>query len=173
MKGLTVEADQALAPVREWLLAAARQEARSIEEAAGRQAVALVEQARADAAAALERGRREGEDAAAEAAARELARSRREARAIVLRARADLLARVREAVRGAAAELRAEESYPLLVERLRRRATATLGEAARVSEAPEGGVRARLGSRQVDLSLPILAERALRDLEAEVSSLWS
>jgi vacuolar-type H+-ATPase subunit E/Vma4 len=170
---LAPEAEQALAPVRTWLLDAARADADALLAQAAAEAEARLARAQAEAAALVETARAEGEALGTEAAARELTRARREARARLLRAQADLLDRLREQARAAVLALRADAGYPALVEQLTARARAVLGPDAAVTEADLGGVVGQAGSRRVDLSLPALAEWAIADLGAEVTRLWS
>jgi hypothetical protein len=42
-----------------------------------------------------------------------------------------------------------------------------------VQESPDGGVVAVAGSRRLDLSLPVLAEREVDRLGSEVERLWA
>jgi vacuolar-type H+-ATPase subunit E/Vma4 len=173
MSGLSSEAEQALRPVRDRLLATARQDAEALSGAAREDAAGRIRRATAQAETLLEQARAEGEAQAADAVARELARAGREARTIVLRARADLADQVRSAARTAVVALRDDPGYPALRERLVAMALAALGTDAVVTEAPDGGIRATRGSRSVDLSLPVLAERAFDRLGQEVTRLWS
>lgn len=166
-------ADAALAPVRRWLLDAARRDADAEVAAARVEAAERLATARTEAAGLVEEARAEGAAQGAEAAARELARARREARATVLRTQAALREQLLAEARTAAATLRETPEYPALRESLARRAQQALGAGAVVSEAPEGGVVATDGARRVDLSLPVLAERAVARLGMEVTGLWT
>lgn len=166
MNRLPAEADRALAPVRSWLSGQAQERAAALLDEARAQAEAVLAEARSRAAAQLGRARDEGRRQAAADLARQASATRRQARAVVLgarqQARQELLVAVREAVAG----LRSDAAlYPQLLHRLGALARETLGEQAEVVESGEGGVLARHGSRQVDLSLPALAERTLADLE--------
>lgn len=167
------ESVAALAPVRSWLLATAHQDAEAELTDAHADVENVLARARAEAAELLVAARADGAAQGAEAAARALTRGRREARATVLRAQADLQTALREQARAAVLALRDHEDYPALRDELARRARAVLGPEATITEAPSGGIVAHRGSRSVDLSLPVLADRALERLGGEVARLWT
>lgn len=164
---------QALGPVRDWLVETARRDADTVLARARTEAEERLARARAGAAELVTAARAEGAAQGAEAAARELARARREARASVLRAQTELQEQLRVQAREAVSALRSDAGYPALREQLAARAVAALGPGASVTEAPSGGVEARTGGRRVDLSLAVLADRALARLGAEVTRLWT
>jgi vacuolar-type H+-ATPase subunit H len=170
---LTPEAEQALTPVRDWLLADARREGDAERAAAGTDAEARLDAARSEAAQIVEAARAEGEALGAESAARELARSRREARSVVLGVQAELATMLRDRARSAVAELGAGPEGPALRAHLDTRARGMLGPSAVVGESAGGGRVAVAGSRRVDLSWQALADAALARLGAEVTRLWS
>lgn len=173
MTDLTDEAEAALEPVRERLLADAREDAEKVVAAARQDAAARLDHTRQDTAATVARAREAGRTQAEEAVAREVARARREARGVLLAARETVRLQVRDAVHAAAVELSQEPGYPDLLVALAASARSALGENAVVREAPDGGVLAEAGSLRVDLSLPALADQALRDGEREVALLWT
>jgi vacuolar-type H+-ATPase subunit E/Vma4 len=173
MTVLASESLDALAPVRERLLADARQEADRVLRAAREQAAAQLDQARAEAVATVERGRQAGHDLAVESVAHELARARREARGVVLAAQEEIRQRVRQAVRDAAAEWSAGPEAGRLREALLARVRDALGPDAEVRPAVDGGFVGSAGSRRVDGSLTRLVDAVLDERAREVSRLWS
>jgi vacuolar-type H+-ATPase subunit E/Vma4 len=170
---LPPDAEAALDPVRAQLIGDARREADRLIGDARREAQARLEQARREAEATVQQAREAGAAQAAQSVAREVARARREARGVVLATQEVLRQRVRAAVRSAAGALRAEAGYPDLLAALGSSARAVLGDGAVVREAPDGGVLADRGSLRVDLSLPVLADRALNERAGEVAVLWT
>jgi vacuolar-type H+-ATPase subunit E/Vma4 len=164
---------EALEPVRSALLARARATADADAARAAADADALLEQARARAAGIAATARADGERDAATVRAREAARAHREARETVLRAQQEAYAELRRQARVQVRALQDDPSYPALLERLRRQAVAELGADATVRVHPDGGVVAESAGRRLDLSLPALADRAVDDLGAEVTSLWA
>lgn len=162
----------ALDPVRSGLLRAAHADADALLARTEREAAARLDQARAEARAILDEARRQGEADGADAARDLLVRARREARSRTLSARRkpyeDLRREAAERVR----ELRRADGYAALRERLEQRARVLLGTGAEVTEHADGGVVAQVPGRRVDLSLTVLAERALDSMGAEVRSLW-
>ncbi len=173
MNALTPDAERALVPVRDRLLADARQEAQQLVHEARLAADERLAQARREAEGIIEQARADGEAQAAEAVERTVARARRQARRIVLAAQESLRAQLRGAVHSRAVGLRREPGYPDVQAQLTAAARGVLGPDATVREAPEGGVLAQVGSRRVDLSLPALADRALDALEGEATRLWT
>jgi vacuolar-type H+-ATPase subunit E/Vma4 len=163
----------ALAPVREWLLDDARREAEQLVADARADAAERLAQAREEARAMVAQAREAGAAHAEEAVALDVARARREARGVLLAAEESLRQRVRDGVHAGADALRQDPGYPDLLAGLATSAREVLGASALVHEAPGGGVIAQLGWRRVDLSLPALADRALRSVEGEVASLWT
>jgi len=105
----------------------------------------------------------------------DLARARADANHEILAVRAELRGRLIAEARRAAVELRRHPRYPELLDRLEALARSQLGPAAAIDRAPgpAGGLVATAGHRRVDYSLPSLAERALADLEDEVTASWN
>ena len=151
----------ALAPVRADLLATAHASAaRELAEAEA-QATAVETAAREQARAVVVAARAEGEELGLAQAARRVARARRDAREQVLAARLRRHEVVHQAARDRASALRDDPDYPRILARLEELALARLGPGAVVTESPAGGVTARAGSRQLDLTLPTLAEQGV------------
>jgi vacuolar-type H+-ATPase subunit E/Vma4 len=164
---------EALEPVRSALLARARADAAADIARAAADAEALLERARARAADMVAAARAEGERDAAAVRAREAARAHREAREQVLRAQQDAYAELRRQARVRVRDLQDEPSYPALLDRLRQQAVTQLGLDATVRVHPDGGVVAESAGRRLDLSLPVLADRAVDDIGVEVTTLWA
>lgn len=171
MTTLPPDADAALAPLREALLADARAAASAILGEAEERAAALVAAAEEEAAGIRVAAVAAGEEAARSEVALRSARVRRQAHEEVLTAQEELRLELRRRVRQGAAGLRADARYPVLLERLRERARAALGPEAVLTEAPEGGLVAEAGSRRLDLTLPTLADAALA--RSETGGLWA
>jgi vacuolar-type H+-ATPase subunit E/Vma4 len=163
----------ALAPVRSKLQAQAEAEAHTTLDQARDQAGRIRAEARARAAGILADSRAEGEEQARAAVAARVVRRRREARDVVLSVQRDLYDELRRASRDAAQALRDSPDYPEILRRLTEGAVAAMGQAAAVQESPDGGIVAEAGSRRLDLSLPVLAEREVDRLGAEVERLWA
>ncbi len=162
-----------LAPVRRALADAARRDVDELGEAAGRETEALAARARADAEEILEAARADGTAAGRAAAALVAARARREAHRVVLAERERLRAELVDRVVRAAAGLRDGPDYPALVARLEAVCRERLGPGAEVSPGPGGGVVGVLGTRRLDLSLPMLAEQAALAVLEEADDPWS
>lgn len=162
-----------LAPVEAALRGQAEADARATLDEAQRLADEVRATARAQAEEILAASRAEGEEQARAAVAARLVRRRREARDLVLAAQRDLYDKLRHASRDAARSLRDDPGYSEMLRRLTQRAMAAMGPDASVQESPDGGVVAVAGSRRLDLSLPVLAEREVDRLGAEVERLWA
>jgi vacuolar-type H+-ATPase subunit E/Vma4 len=163
----------ALAPVQSKLHVQAEAEARTTLDQARRQAGRIRSEARARAAGILADSRAEGEEQARAAVAARVVRRRREARDVVLSVQRDLYDELRRASRDAARALRDSSDYPEILRRLTKRAVAAMGPEAAMQESPDGGIVAVAGSRRLDLSLPVLAEREVDRLGSEVERLWA
>jgi hypothetical protein len=157
---------EALAPVRDALLAAAE---RDVD-----QRIAVV---RAQAAEALAAAGRRAEDiiSAARAAGvadaeavrvTERSRARRAARARTLRARREAYDLLRLRSRQAVIQIRDEPGYAVIRDVLTAEAHRLLGPGADITEPDGGGVIGRSGSRSVDLSLAAFADRAVDSVAA-------
>lgn len=170
---LTQESLDALAPVRERLLADARREAEQVLTAAREQARTRLDQARGAADVTVEQGRRAGAELAAEAVTRELARARREARGAVLAAQEETRVRVRSAAQAAATAWSTGPDAARVRRALVAEIHAVLGADAVVHGTADGGVTATAGSHRVDLSLTTVVDQVLDERAQEVSRLWS
>ncbi|HZD01969.1 MAG TPA: hypothetical protein VFA46_17785 [Actinomycetes bacterium] len=169
----TSPADDALAPVRGFLLARARAEADRLRVEATTQADALLAEARQHAAGILDAAREQGERDGEQVAAAVQAQARRRARSLLLAAQRQAYQALRQRGRAAARALRKERDYPALRERLARTARQLVGPDAAVTEAPGGGVVAQAPGRRVDCALGTLADRAVDALGVEVEGLWA
>lgn len=156
-----------------------------LAEARDRAAVLLAE-AEADTAARLAEARREAEEIVASArargeaegraqAAREAAVEHAQVRAAVLAARREALDVLRVRAHEAVMGLRENPGYDDLLDRLTAQARRDLGDDAVVERDPPdvGGVRARCGTRSIDSTLPVLADRCVEALGGRVRSLWT
>ncbi len=164
-------ADVALRPLRQALLAAAGAEADRIVRAAQDEAARTLAEASAQAHEVVEQGRREGRSDATAVLAAERSRTHRQARALVLAAQRAAYDDLRAAVRQEATTLPEDTAWPDLRDRLAAHARRLLGPDAELVEVP-GGLRARSGSRTVDLTVSSLAEAELVALGPEVEKLW-
>ena len=116
----------------------------------------------------------EGTQSAESEVAHRLALGRREARRTVLQARQAAVERLQREALAAVKELRYQPGYPNLEDRLADLAFTVLGTDTQIDRDPghQGGVQARAGSRTVDLTLPSIAERCMRDLGTDLEGLW-
>jgi vacuolar-type H+-ATPase subunit E/Vma4 len=162
-----------LAPVREALAERARSEAERTLRQADADGAAIRGRAQEEVERILAAARAQGEEDARALIVAESARARRRARAVVLGAQRaayeDMRAGVREAVR----DLRNDPAYRAWRDRLVERARRTLGEDARMSEHPDGGVSAQAGARRVEYTLAGLAGQVVEGLGHELDGLWS
>ncbi len=127
------------------------------------------------AAAILADGRRTYEVEVESLVAERSMRAQREARALVLAAQAEAYERfAREAVEAVFA-LRGTPNYERLCLRLAADIEALLGEGAELEIDPPtgGGVVGRREGRLVDYSLPALVDRAIAELGADVTRIWT
>jgi len=167
------EVEQALAPVREYLLRGAEAEAGRILAEARAEADSILRQARSGATDVVGRARAQGEADAAAAAAAERSRGRDRARSIMLGAQTDAYRDLRAQVLAAAGRLQTEPGYRGLLSRLVTMATRAAGPGAAVTVQPEGGVVARSRVIVVDCTLPRLAGLAVDELGDQVRELWT
>ncbi|WP_127783690.1 V-type ATP synthase subunit E family protein [Rhodococcus sp. X156] len=162
-----------LEPVRRAVLDHARAEAETQLAAAREHAAQVDAQARRDAEAVVAAARREGEAEAAALQATARSRARRDAREVVLAARQQAYDDLRAQVRAALPALREDPAFPAWRQRLVAHARQVLGEHARISEPPEGGVRAEADGRLLVLTLDDVAAQVLEGLGSEVEGLWA
>jgi vacuolar-type H+-ATPase subunit E/Vma4 len=165
--------EEALTPLRAYLLRGARAEADRILEEARCQAAATLRQARRDAEKTVGQARKRGEAEIALAAAAERRRGREQARVIVLGARRQAREELSARVLTAAGGLRDEPGYEGLLARLTVMAARAAGPGATVTADQAGGVVARSGRALVDCSLPRLAGLAVDALGDQVTELWT
>jgi vacuolar-type H+-ATPase subunit H len=166
---LTALQQEALGPLRRVLLATAAEEAagrRAEAEEAGRR---VEEEAATRATRILEEARRRGAADGADRVRSERAAARREAREVVQRARQSAYHGLREAAVDAVAEVLAHDPARA---RLRALVLAELGDDARLTQAPGGGVVGETpDGRRVDASAERLVDLALDRLDLE--GLWT
>jgi hypothetical protein len=166
-------AQDALAPVRETLLAAAAAAAADTLRGADQDVAARLAAAEARAAELVARSRAQGAEDGEAALTLERARGRRAARAVVLRTQREVYDELRSRCREAVHDLCAGPSYPVLRDRLVDLVHRELGPDATVRDDPDGGLVGELRGRRVDLSADALAERAVTSLGAQVGQLWA
>lgn len=162
-----------LAPVRDFLLARARDDAERRRGDAAAEADAVLAQARQQAAAILAEAAEQGAAKGAEVTAAAQAAAARRTRGLLLAAQRQAYEALRQRSRAAARALREDPGYPALRRRLARRAREWVGRGAIVTDTPDGGVIAEAPGRRVDCSLGTLAGRAVDALGAEVEGLWA
>lgn len=162
-------------PARAALLADARERAGQLLQQADEQARELIAQAQRDAEELLARAREEGLAAGRAQGARDAGRGQVLSRWEVLAAQQAVYEELRQRVHTDVMALREEPEYPELLERLAAAAHRDLGEGAELEIDPpgRGGVEARAGSRQVDYTLPSLAERCLQNVGPALARLWA
>jgi vacuolar-type H+-ATPase subunit E/Vma4 len=151
--------NEALAPVRDALLAAARAEAARVVADAEAVAAGRLAEGRTTAERIRREARAQGEASGRAAAGAERNRARRTARAGVLRARRKAYERLRRTAREAVARLPAEPGWPRLRAGMATAVSRALGPDAAVREY-DGGVAGQADGRRVDLSLATLADQA-------------
>jgi vacuolar-type H+-ATPase subunit E/Vma4 len=166
--------DDALEPVRAFLVEDATAEARGLVAEARRDATARMSRARREAQRILAEAAEEGEEEAEQAIARELNRARREARSVVLGAQRRAYEELRRQASQRATELASEPRCRDVLDRLGESARRRLGaEAELVADGRSPGVVAVAGDRRVDLTVASLVDRALETLGPEIEELWA
>jgi vacuolar-type H+-ATPase subunit E/Vma4 len=160
---------------RDALLDDARRQADEIVEAGERDARERLAAAQREADALIARARAEGEAYGHLEAARSLAAQRFAAHLHVLGARRASYEALLAQARDAALALRDNAEYPDLLERLAAAARRDLGTGAELTIDPagRGGVVARAGTREVDSTLVVLAERCVERLGSKAGALWA
>ncbi len=73
----------------------------------------------------------------------------------------------------AAQDLGGDPRHEAWLDRLTARCHEALGPEATVTPSPAGGVFGELGTRRLDLSVPVLAAAAVESHAAEVRQLWT
>jgi vacuolar-type H+-ATPase subunit E/Vma4 len=158
---------EALAPVRDALLGAARAEADRILAQAERTARDVLAQAQMQASEIRAQAHARGAADAAGLIANERSQAGRRARAIVLAAERAEYEALREAARQAVAGLCDEPEYQLARRQMSVKLRRLLGDEAQLHEVPGGGMIATAPGRSADLSLTRLADRAVDTVMAE------
>jgi hypothetical protein len=164
-----------LGPLEAALVAAAHTDADAQVEQARAKAAAAIAEGDSKARAVLEQAAAEGRGAAKRAAEHRLVEGKRQARGLILGAQQAAYQRlVRDAIR-AAEDLRQRPDYADLERRLIETAKALLGADAAIIQNSDGqgGVRASLDRRAVDLTLATLAQRCVEQLGEDVTGLWA
>lgn len=166
--------DEALAPLRDYLLAAAEQDAQQVLARAEASATQAVDAARAQAEQLRARARDDGERDAQVVREDQSARARRRARGVVLAAQSGALALLRQTVRQRLRQAWDDpQRHATLLARLTDLAHAELGPDCDVTEHPEGGVVAVLDGTRVPFVLVDLADDAIADMAGSLERLWS
>jgi vacuolar-type H+-ATPase subunit E/Vma4 len=170
---LAVAVPDALAPVRDALLADAHADAAAEVARAEEEAGAVLQEAgrRADAVRQEARARGEADAHAVLVATR--ARVRREARSVVLAAQSSVVAALRDRVHAGLEQLRDDPAFAEIERRLEAQARVLLGPDASLTPDPSGGFLAESAGRRVELTLDAVADRLLARLGPELQSLWS
>ena len=163
-----------LEPVRRALREDAQAHADRIIEEASQHAALTTDEAERGAVEQIRRAERRGAAAAQARADQRLAQARGEAHGEILQAKEEIRRRLHRTVQAAAFDLRSDLRYPELLNELERLARNQLGPNVQIErDDPSGGIMAIAGSRQVDYTLPPLAERALDALSDKVKLLWA
>jgi hypothetical protein len=162
-----------LGPVRDALLRQARAEADTELTSAREQSRLRLDAARQRAVRIVDDARVDGARRARALSAPAIVAARRRAQEIVLAAQRGLYEQLKDQSRAAALALQADPGYPEMMRTLTRRARGALGTGARITQSRQGGLVATSGSLRLDLTLPVLADRALEDLGGEVRRLWT
>ena len=155
-------------------LRVAAEEAETIRRAGDGRAEVIIARARAEAQALIEQRCSAAERLAEREARDHLAQARAEARGAVLRAQQSALTEARVSAHAAARELAGDPRLSRLLERLAADARERLAPAGPVelTDAADGGFRARAGNREIDCSLGALLDRVLDSMAAELQRLW-
>ncbi|MFS8098939.1 hypothetical protein LFM09_17565 [Lentzea alba] len=167
---MTVQQQDALAPVRAALLARARAQAGRELAAAHLDGDALLATARAEARSILDLAAEEGRADAASSIAAEHEKARRTARALEQAAQREIYDDLRHRVTTAVARAFAD---PVRRDRLVAMIRTELGAGATVRDAPGGGVTGEAAGRVVDLGVEAVAGRAVDALGDGVRALWA
>jgi vacuolar-type H+-ATPase subunit E/Vma4 len=163
-----------LEAVRDAALADASSHADRTRRAAEERAEQIIADGRAEAASVVARHRAAAESLADLEERARLAEARTQAHAVVLQAQRSVLRDATEAAHARARQLADDPRYERLIEHLVAEARERLGTDSEVEliAAPEGGVVARAGSRQLDYSLHAQVDRCLEALASELERLW-
>ncbi|HSP38651.1 MAG TPA: hypothetical protein VLR26_12940 [Frankiaceae bacterium] len=165
--------DAALAPTRDAMLAAAGAEAAAVLADADADAADIEARAREDRDRQVAAARADGEREARAALDLALRQARRTHRDTRLQLEREAYEDLRTRIRAAARDLRDDPGYPALLAGLSTAARQVLGPDADIDEAPSGGIVGHVARRRIDLSLDVLADRALASCPDAVVSLWA
>jgi vacuolar-type H+-ATPase subunit E/Vma4 len=160
----------ALAPVRQALLAAAQAEAEAEADRARTGAARTLAEATAQAERMRSQAREQGAADAAAALAADRARARRAARATVLAAHREGYDALRSGARRAVAQLREDPGYGGFCRQMSDELRRLLGPDAEVRESPHGGMVGEAHGRRLDYSLTGFADRAAEALAGELAA---
>jgi vacuolar-type H+-ATPase subunit E/Vma4 len=163
-----------LAPLAAAIVARANDAANRLIADAEAAAQARTGEAQAQAERVLDDARRDGEAAAARAAAASLAEARRAAREFTLRAQSRAAAALRAAVQAELVRRRATPPVAGFLEALEADARRRLGSAAVVRrlEGDAFGIVAEDGRRRLEITADTLVDRAMDAMGAQVEALW-
>jgi vacuolar-type H+-ATPase subunit E/Vma4 len=162
-----------LQPLVAALLGRARRDADAMRAAADADAAQALARASAQASDILAEARAHGESDARAVMAGARSRAEREARAVLLAAQDRAYEEARQSARDAIRGLRDDPAYPGVVQALRARARAELGEGVELHPLPSGGVAAIAGDRRLEFCLDALADDLLERLGGSVAELWA
>jgi len=160
----------ALAPVRDALLAAARQEAERDIERARTAAARTLADAATQAELMRSQARERGAADAAAALTADRARARHAARATVLAARREAYDALCSGARRAVAGVREDAGYAGLCRQMADALRRVLGPDAQVRESPDGGMVGEAHGRRLDYSLSGFADRAVVAMASELAA---
>ncbi len=160
---------------REALLEDARERAARRLTAADAETEQRIAAARREAGTIIAQARARGESEGRVAGARDAAVQRSFAHQQVLAAQREVYDELHRRARDATLALRDDPEYPALLDRLSAAARRELGDGAEIERDPPevGGVRARDGTRSVDYTLPVLADRAIAELGPRLRDIWT
>lgn len=172
---MTESLSTALDPVRLALLAEGVTQAERAIADAEAASKTTIDQATSDAQSSVDDTIERQRLTTAAAGDQELARLRQESASKVLAAQSAAHQRLVTSTHDAFLALRHDANYPALLDWLTNLAIDRLGADATIDRDPElvGGVVATLGSRLVDFSMPMLADRALDALADRVAEVWA
>jgi vacuolar-type H+-ATPase subunit E/Vma4 len=166
--------DEALEPLRDYMIATAEQEARQVLAHEERLAGQAVDAARAQAEQLRTRARADGERDAQVVRRDQSARARRRARGVVLDAQSAALSRLRHTISERLHRAWDDpQRHATLLARLADLARGELGDDCDVHEHPNGGVVAVRGGTRVPFLLSDLADDAIDDMGGSLARLWS
>jgi vacuolar-type H+-ATPase subunit E/Vma4 len=160
----------ALAPVSDALLAAARQEAEHEVDRARTAAARTLADAATEAKSMRSRARERGAADAAAALTADRARARRAGRATVLAARREAYEALCSDARRAVAGLREDPGYAGLCRQMANAIRQVLGPDAEVRESQDGGMVGEAHGRRLDYSLSGFADRAMQAMAHELEA---